>query len=259
MATMLRYGGSPDQVVEVMEPSGRPLGVAVLLHGGYWRAQFTRALMEPLAQDLLGRGWCVANVEYRRLGVEDLQPSLGAERPGTWPTSLVDVTAALGAVRDHLRGSGLHLPVVSVGHSVGGQLALLTAGQVDAVVALAPVTDLARTREERLGEDAVRDVIPEPPQERPEAYAEGSPLHQLPVGRPTLLVHGDADTRVPLAHSEDYLRRATELSDDVELTVVPGLDHLGLIRPDAPHWPGVVDWMSRCSGAPAPSDDLVRP
>ncbi|WP_431473806.1 alpha/beta hydrolase family protein [Ornithinimicrobium sp. W1665] len=162
-------------------------------------------------------------------------------------------------MRDHLRGSRFHLPVVSVGHSVGGQLALLTAGQVDAVVALAPVTDLARTREERLGEDAVRGVIPEPPQERPEAYAEGSPLHQLPVGRPTLLVHGDADTRVPLSHSEAYLRRARELGDDVGLTVVPGLDHLGLIRPDAPHWPGVVDWVSRCSGAPAPGDDLVRP
>lgn len=245
MATMLGYGGSADQVVEVLEPPVEPLGAAVLLHGGYWRAQFTRALMEPLAQDLVERGWWVANVEYRRLGVEDPQPPAGAQRQGAWPTSLVDARAAVAAVREHLRLSGISLPVVSIGHSVGGQLALLTAAQVDAVVALAPVTDLARTREEGLGEDAVRGVIPQPPQERPEAYAEGSPLHQLPVGRPTLLVHGDTDTRVPLAHSEDYVRRATELGDEVELTVLPGMDHLGLIRPDAPHWEGVVDWMSR--------------
>ncbi|SOC53623.1 alpha/beta hydrolase family protein [Ornithinimicrobium cerasi] len=242
MGTILRYGAHPDQVVEVLAPAGVPRGAAVLLHGGYWRAQFTWGLMEPLAQDLVGRGWEVANVEYRRLGTEDPEPSAAA-RGGAWPTSLIDATSALAAVADHLRRSGVHLPVVSVGHSVGGQLALLTAAQVDAVVALAPVTDLARTREEGLGEDAVRGVIPEPPEERPEAYAEGSPVHQLPVGRPTLLVHGDADTRVPLTHSEDYLRRATELGDVVELRVVTGLDHLGLIRPDAPHWPGVVEWM----------------
>ena len=31
MATMLRYGGSADQVVEVLEPPGAPLGAAVLL------------------------------------------------------------------------------------------------------------------------------------------------------------------------------------------------------------------------------------
>lgn len=243
MGTMLRYGGHPDHVVELLAPAGAPRGAAVLLHGGYWRAQFTRALMKPLAQDLVGRGWWVANVEYRRLGAEEPGLPPGAERPGTWPASLVDARTAIAAVADHLRRSGIQLPVVSVGHSVGGQLALLTAAQVDAVVALAPVTDLARTREEGLGEDAVRGVIPEPPEERPQAYAEGSPLHQLPVGRPTLLVHGDADTRVPLAHSEDYLRRATELGERVELTVVPGLDHLALIRPDAPHWAGVVGWM----------------
>ncbi|WP_431473744.1 hypothetical protein [Ornithinimicrobium sp. W1665] len=52
MTTTLRYGGSPDQVVEVLEPLGVPAGAAVLLHGGYWRARFTKALMDPLAQDL---------------------------------------------------------------------------------------------------------------------------------------------------------------------------------------------------------------
>lgn len=249
METTLRYGAHPDQVVDVLTPSGEPRGAVVLLHGGYWRAQHTRALMEPLAQDLLARGWWVANVEYRRLEAEESRPPAGGERPGAWPTSLLDAHSALEAVRDHLRRSGLDLPVVSVGHSVGGQLALLTADQVDAVVALAPVTDLARTREEGLGEDAVRGVIPEPPEDRPEAYAEGSPLLQLPLGRPALLVHGDADTRVPLAHSEDYVRRAVELGDDVELAVVPGLDHLGLIRPDGAHWPGVVGWTERRAGA----------
>lgn len=248
MATTLRYGAHPDQVVDVLAPSGAPRGAVVLLHGGYWRAQFTRGLMEPLAQDLQARGWWVANVEYRRLRAEEPGSTRGGERPGAWPTSLVDARAALGTVREHLRRSGPGLPEVGVGHSVGGQLALLTAHQVDAVVALAPVTDLVRTREERLGEDAVRGVIPEPPEERPDAYVEGSPLLQLPLGRPALLVHGDADTRVPLAHSVDYVRRAAGLGDDVELRVVPGLDHLGLIRPDAPHWQGVVDWTADVVG-----------
>lgn len=245
MATMLRYGELPDQVVEVLTPRGVPRGAAVLLHGGYWRARFTRALMEPLAQDLVGRGWWVANVEYRRLGSEVPQLPGADDVPGVVPTSLRDARSALETVVDHLRRSGPDVPVVSVGHSVGGQLALLTASSADAVVALAPVTDLARTRAEGLGEEAVRGVIPEPPGERAEAYAEGSPLLRLPVGRPTLLVHGDADTRVPLAHTQDYLRRAEEVGDEVELAVVAGLDHLGLVRPDAPHWPAVVEWMGR--------------
>lgn len=233
MRRTLPYGDLPDQVVDLTEPAGPVRGVAVLVHGGYWRARFTRELMEPLAADLARRGWVVANVEYRRVGTG-----------GGWPQTLDDVRAALDRLARLRRERGWPGRLVSVGHSVGGQLVLLAAGPVDAVVALAPVTDLVRTRAERLGEDAVRELLPEPPEERPEPYAEGSPIARLPVGRPLLVVQGDADTRVPPEHTADYVTRARAAGDLVDELLLPGVDHLALIDPGQPHWPAVVDWMA---------------
>ena len=132
---------------------------------------------------------------------------------------------------------------MAVGHSVGGQLALLTADLVDAVVALAPVTDLVRTRADGLGDDAVRELIPQTPQEAPELYAGGSPSARLPLGRPVLVVHGSVDTRVPLAHSVDFVARARAAGDRVELRVLAGVDHLELIDPGREWWPGIRAWM----------------
>lgn len=232
MTDLLRYGDHPDQVVELRAPDAAPLGVAVLVHGGYWREAHDRSLMVPLAGDLVRRGWAVANLEYRR-------------GPGSLPAMLDDsreaVAAALQAVRD--RGWG-GPPVVAVGHSVGGQLALLTADLVDTVVALAPVTDLVRTRAEGLGDDAVRELMAQSPQEAPDLYAVGSPTARLPLGRPLLVVHGSADTRVPLAHSQAFVERARQAGDRVELQVLDSVDHLALIDPAQPWWPRVVDWMT---------------
>ena len=240
MRTLLPYGEHRDQVIELSVPGGTPIGVAVLVHGGYWRAAFTRELMEPLASDLLARGWVVANVEYRRVG-----------DGGGVPATLDDVAAAMVALSGARTEHAWPGPVISIGHSVGGQLALLTAGVpaygLDAVVALAPVTDLIRTRAEGLGEGAAAEFIPQSPLERPEAYAVGSPLSNLPVGRPVLVVHGDADTRVPLAHSTDYVEAARLAGDKVELTVLPGVDHVELIDPERPHWPAIMEWMSHSS------------
>lgn len=230
---MRSYGKHPDQVVEISVPDGKLRGVAVLIHGGYWRARFTRELMEPLAAGLLAAGWVVANVEYRRVGAG-----------GGWPHTVDDARAAVTDVirmRDEHGWSG---PVVSVGHSVGGQLALLSAQAVDAVVALAPVTDLVRTRAEGLGDGAVAEFIAEPPEQRPEPYAAGSPIEQLPVGRSVLVVHGDVDTRVPLAHSTSYVERAQGAGDQVTLTVLHGVDHLALIDPAQPHWDAVLNFMA---------------
>lgn len=231
MTELRRYGDHPDQVVELQAPETAPHGLAVLVHGGYWRVTHDRSLMVPLAGDLVSRGWAVANVEYRR-------------GPDSLPAMLDDTReAVLTAARAGLQ-RGWGGPVVLVGHSVGGQLALLTADLVDTVVALAPVTDLVRTRAEGLGDDAVREFITQSPQEAPERYAEGSPATQLPVGRPVLAVHGSADTRVPLAHSEDFVERARQAGDRVELWVLDGVDHLAMIDPAQPWWPRVVDWMA---------------
>src|SRR5437764_217178 len=62
---LVRYGPRRAQVVEVDGDEDGP--VCILVHGGFWRARYTRLLMRPLARHLAARGWLTANVEYRRL------------------------------------------------------------------------------------------------------------------------------------------------------------------------------------------------
>ena len=77
---------TPQQFATLSLPSTPgPHPVVVLIHGGFWRAAYGLDLMEPLAADLVGRGYAAWNIEYRRVG----QPG------GGWPGTLEDVAAAI--------------------------------------------------------------------------------------------------------------------------------------------------------------------
>ena len=74
-----RYGDGSSQYGELfLPPDGGdgPFPVAVVIHGGFWKAQYGAELGAPLAADLAARGWTAANVEYRRVG-----------GGGGWPTT----------------------------------------------------------------------------------------------------------------------------------------------------------------------------
>ncbi|MFD0787453.1 alpha/beta hydrolase, partial [Micromonospora azadirachtae] len=62
------YGEHPDQIADLREPtvrgSARPL--VVLVHGGFWRVEYDRRHLGPLAAALAGLGHPVAQLEYRR-------------------------------------------------------------------------------------------------------------------------------------------------------------------------------------------------
>lgn len=233
----MRYGTSDQQFIELWAPqAGTPRGYAILIHGGYWRAVHDATLMHPLAHDLLARGWTVANVEYRRVG-----------NGGGWPATLDDVRAAITTAKDARPQWCTAGAVVTVGHSVGGQLALLSADLVDAVVGLAPVTDMRRTDAEGLGEDAAVGFMGAHYADRPDDYDRASPIRQLPVDAPLLIIHGDVDVRVPEAHSADFAAAAVAAHQDIEYRMLPGLGHMDDIDPTAPHWPVAVDWMERRS------------
>jgi acetyl esterase/lipase len=220
-STVGSYGPDPQQHVTLWP--GGATGTILLIHGGYWRARFSAELMLPLVAPLRERGWTVANAEYRRVGTG-----------GGWPATVQDAADAVDLVRATAPG-----PLVLVGHSVGGQLALLHAARADAVVALAPVTDLVRGFAEGIGEDAVIGFMGATPEEDPAGYAAASPLSLAPP-RPALVVHGADDARVPIEHTRDYVAAHPE----VELHEHAELSHLALIDPAAPHWPGVHTWLS---------------
>lgn len=227
-ARRLRYGSEDDQWIEFSYPSGQARGTVVLIHGGYWRAPFTAALMHPLVPEFTARGWAVANLEYRR------------GRAG-WAAMHHDLTSALATVRSEGPDARLAL----VGHSVGGQLALLGGEEGDAVVALAPVTDIVRGYHEGIGDGAVAEFFGDGPDVIPETYASASPLAQVPPHGEVLIVHGSDDARVPVAHSRDYVEAARAAGARAHLLELPRLSHLDAIAPDAPHWDSVHLWLDQ--------------
>ena len=236
------YGEHSSQIVHRRDPeaSSGPAPVAVLLHGGWWRDLHDARLMDPLARDLAAAGWAVWNVEYRRTGADG----------GGWPQSVDDVARALDLLADTAeREEGLDLSrVVAIGHSAGGHLALLTAAAspVASVVALAPITDLRRCAEAGLGEGAVEPFLGADPS--PEEYAESSPLHRLPLGIPQLIVHGDADQRVPVEHSRDYVDAARLAGDPVDYREIPGEDHFAVVDPTSVAWRTVREVLGPVGG-----------
>jgi acetyl esterase/lipase len=227
-----------------------PWPVAVLIHGGFWRARYDLRLEDRLVEDLAGRGWAVWNVEYRRLG---------RRSQGGWPATFEDVAdgidqlGKLDAPLDLAR-------VVAIGHSAGGHLALwaaarrgLPAGAPGAepavrpagAVAQAGVADLREAARLGLSRGAALSLLGGPPGKLPRRYDLASPLERLPLGVPQLLVHGDADDAVPIELSRRYAARAAEGGDRCELVELPGCGHFEHLDPTTPAWGVVTEWLER--------------
>jgi acetyl esterase/lipase len=229
------YGEKRSQFGELFLPGGDgPHPVAVVIHGGFWRAQYGRKLMRPLCEDLRARGWAAWNLEYRRLG---------RLSGGGWPRTFDDVAAGI----DHLAEIPAPLDlgrVVTIGHSAGGHLAAWAATRpqprvpVTGVVSQAGVVDLERAWEWRLSKGVVRRLLGGTPEERPDRYAAASPAARLPLGVPALLTHGGRDEIVPPAMSEQFARAA-----GCDLVLLPGEDHFGHLDPANALWKAVVEWL----------------
>ena len=116
-----------------------------------------------------------------------------------------DVAAAI----DHSPASTPRLDlgrVVAIGHSAGGQLALWAASaRVRSGACASPASSRRRAsttcvEADRLdlGEGATAGFMGGHADDVPDRYADASPIERLPSGVPRLLVHGDADERVPV-------------------------------------------------------------
>ncbi|HVU77867.1 MAG TPA: alpha/beta fold hydrolase [Gaiellaceae bacterium] len=216
------YGELADQRGELRLPArGGPHPVAVVIHGGFWRAQFTLRNTRALAIALTEAGWATWNIEYRRVGAG-----------GGYPQTLDDVAAACRAVAS-LDGELDLRRTVAVGHSAGGQLALWAAaeGLVGGAVALAGVSDLAAAAKLRLGDGAVQELLGGEPADAPDRYDAADPTRRLPLGAPTLLVHGAEDDRVPVEQSRAFAAAAGSAGDPCRLVVIEGADHFDVIDP----------------------------
>jgi acetyl esterase/lipase len=257
-----RYGDAAAQVCDLHLPpddSGRPpRAVAVLVHGGFWRARYDRTGEHAVAGDLVARGWAVWNIDYRGVGE-------GVSAGGGWPATFEDVAAAVDLLADVAREVPLPLDRVAVvGHSAGGQLALWIAGRHRlpagapgarprvrpvAAVAQAGVVDLVLAARQGVGDGAVVDLLGATPDDDPERYALTSPVALVPLGVPALVITGDADESVPWELSASFAAAARAAGDDVTLHVEPGEGHMAHADPASPVWSVAARWLDDRMGA----------
>jgi acetyl esterase/lipase len=200
-----------------------------MIHGGYWQAIYNLTHAGHLCVDLAAQGIATWNVEYRRIGDPD----------GGWPAALDDVSRALEFLSGIAPEQSLDLSrLVVMGHSAGGQLALLAARRsalrLRGVVSLSGVVDLRAT--DRQGDDngLISRLLGGRPEDVPHLWDEASPSSFLPLGFRYVLACGTED--IHWGPNETTARVAREAGDDVELLPLPGAGHFELVDPRAPEW-----------------------
>jgi acetyl esterase/lipase len=226
---VVRYGDDPSQLAELTMPAGTPTGVAVVIHGGFWRARYDLSLGRPLAASLAENGWAAWNIEYRRAG-----------NGGGSPQTMDDVAAAIDALADQ------DVPldrVVAIGHSAGGHLATWAASRgrferwptrvdLTGVVSQAGVLDLRAAYADHLGNGAVEAFLGHAPGVDDDP---ADPARQLPLDVPVHCIHAVDDDTVPVSQSRAYVAAATAAGARAELTEVEG-GHFVVIEADSEVW-----------------------
>lgn len=213
----------PAYVTLPSDRAAKNLGAVVLPHGG--PSSRDEWGFDWLAQFFAARGYAVIQPNYRgSAGYGDKWMNENGWRG--WQTSIGDVTSAAR----YLVAQGIADPgrLAIVGWSYGGYAALQSAAVepalYNAVVAIAPVTDLAllkKDAEQFTSGRLVKEFVGSGPH-----VTEGSPLRRVAsITAPVLLVHGDMDGNVGIGHSvkmADALRAAGKTAEFVRFD---GLDH----------------------------------
>lgn len=245
----ISYGREPSQFGELRLPSGPgPHPAVIVIHGGFWRAGYGLEETARIASDLTRFGFATWNIEYRRVG----QPG------GGWPGTLQDVALAADHLLSLARTYPLDLKrVVSLGHSAGGHLALWLAARqqlaqpnsfvqgqsiaLSGIISLAGVCDLVQMAHVERKENPVLVFLGGTPSDSPARYAAASPAALLPLSVPQVLLHGDADDRVPVSISRNYARSAHAAGDRVSYIELPGVGHFEFMDPDSVPWARTLD------------------
>ena len=253
----LAYGSaSASQTLDLHVPPDLPSPpLVVFVHGG---ASLTRHDVELTIAPFVTAGWAVANVEYRRT------PEARA------PAAAADVRCAIKWIVRRAPELGVDASrIVLAGHSAGAHLALLAAfadtsagldaGCPGAMPAIAGVIDWAGiTDVEDLyaGPNVrgwARDWIGELP-DGAEIARRLSPLTWVHPGLPAvLIVHGDRDAIVPIAHALRLHASLDRAGVPNELVVLPGAGHAPLSPRDAAtSWASIMRFLGDRSQTATP-------
>jgi dipeptidyl aminopeptidase/acylaminoacyl peptidase len=222
------------------EPPAGPRPALVLLHG--WRESGVNGAetLESRARSFSAAGYVVLALSLRGWppsgGVDDC----GLRQPDDVARAVEWLAGQPGVDRGAI---GL------VGFSQGGQVALLTAargGAVAAIVAYFPVTDIARWKA-----TTAHPTIPAYIATvcEPGGWEARSPrLRAADIASPVLLLHGDADLRVPTEQSLLMRDALTAAGRTVALTLIAGAQHGFTPAEEAVAQPVVDEFLSQRLG-----------
>ncbi|MBS1691586.1 MAG: alpha/beta hydrolase [Actinobacteria bacterium] len=240
--TSVRYGALPSQVLDVWRRDDvddlphRPAPVLIFVPGGAWvhgsRMLQGYALMSHLAQ----QGWVCLSIDYR------VAPH------HRWPSHITDVKTAIAWARANVDKFGGDRDFVAIaGCSAGGHLSALaglTGGDaamqadlpdgsdtsVDAVVGIYgryDWEDRSTAERARFVDFLERVVVGRRITRHPEIFQQASPIARVHPGAPPfLVVHGSADTVIPVQQARAFVERLRATSAaPVGYVELPGAGH----------------------------------
>lgn len=224
------YGTEERQVMDIYLPSSPgPHPAVVLIHGGAW-VTGDKSRMGPFAIMLARRGYVAASVNYR------LAPQ------HHWPAQLDDVQRAVRWLRHNAKKFGINpKKMASWGASAGGHLAAFLgvrkahdnsdpvlskySARVQCVVDLFGPTDLVAASTTS-GASVVELLIGKPYSQAPDLWKDASPLYFVTKDdAPFYIVHGTADTVVPIWQSEKMEKALRKAGVEVHFVKVKGMGH----------------------------------
>ncbi|HEU5037768.1 MAG TPA: prolyl oligopeptidase family serine peptidase [Nocardioides sp.] len=241
----VRYSPGLTEDVYLPRRTGR-VPLVVLVPGGSWTTSDPSGFA-ALAADLAHSGVVAATARIR-----------AAEDDVVYPAPVEDVLCAVAVAVQEARSRGyVPDPVAVLGHSSGAHLAALAvlayddyafgcrapAVEPDALVGLSGPYDISRMPDVA---SALFDVGPDG---APEAWQNANPVVRADrrPDVPVLLLHGVEDATVPVDFTTQFADALEAAGHPTTVDLVPGVDHLGIIRADVAGDP-VAEWLLSVAG-----------
>ncbi|HXS79459.1 MAG TPA: alpha/beta hydrolase, partial [Gammaproteobacteria bacterium] len=198
------------------------MAIIHLFGGGFFAGNKNAGYIINDAKALGNRGYTSVSANYR------------LQTQSLWPAQIHDVKAAIRWTRANAAKIGVDADkIVVAGYSAGGMLALMAAGtndkpefegtvgtpgvssKVNACIGVYPLAS-AQIARGLFGEGGAT----------PEAITAASPTTYIgPNFAPTIFIHGEADTTVPVSSSIDFFTKLKAANVPTALTVIQGAAH----------------------------------
>ena len=251
-----KLGGQPQYLDVAWPKSGSSHPLVVAIHGGGWNSGDKVALRSTILA-LANAGYTAASVNYRLLDKTcppdggtcnvSCDGGVGTCYTNKFPAQIQDVRCSVRWLRANAATYGIDpARVAALGTSAGGHLAALIGNasdvgaldgdglcsslaqdvRVKAAVSYFPITDVTNfSASSSLGKGMPHflgvTTVPGSP-----AAALASPITHIDSNDPpVLLVHGTADTTVPVSHSRNFLAGLRDAGVPATLVEVPDAGH----------------------------------